>query len=89
LVSLGTRRDEKDAPINAPSFHIGALVGADSLWPILSTKNFQKWTRNEKFPHPPSKGGQALKKKKKTSQNITKLLLKHPKNSLYVVLLLL
>jgi len=33
LVSLGIRRDEKGAPINAPSIHIGALVGAGSLWP--------------------------------------------------------
>jgi hypothetical protein len=31
LVSLGTRRDKKDAPINAPCIHIGALVGASSL----------------------------------------------------------
>jgi hypothetical protein len=34
LVSLGTGRDEKDAPIRAPSIHIGALVGASSFWPI-------------------------------------------------------
>jgi hypothetical protein len=80
LVSLGTRRDEKDAPINAPSFHIGALVGADSLWPILSTKKFQKWTRNEKFPRPPSKGGQELKKIR--PPNTTKPVLEHLKNSL-------
>jgi hypothetical protein len=33
LVNRGTGRDEKGAPINAPSIHIGALVGAGSLWP--------------------------------------------------------
>jgi hypothetical protein len=27
-----TRRDEKGAPISAPSIHIGALVGAGSFW---------------------------------------------------------
>jgi hypothetical protein len=30
LVSPRTRRDEKGAPIIAPSIHIGALVGAGS-----------------------------------------------------------
>jgi len=33
LVSPRTGRDEKNAPMNAPSIHIGALVGAGSLWP--------------------------------------------------------
>jgi hypothetical protein len=33
LVNLRTRRDEKGAPISAPSIHVGALVGASSLWP--------------------------------------------------------
>jgi hypothetical protein len=33
LVSPGTGRDEKGAPMSAPSIHIGALVGAGSLWP--------------------------------------------------------
>jgi hypothetical protein len=33
LVSPGTGRDEKGAPISAPSIHIGALVDAGSLWP--------------------------------------------------------
>ncbi len=33
LVNSGTGRDEKDAPISAPSIHIGALVGSSSLWP--------------------------------------------------------
>ncbi len=37
LVSPGTGRDEKGAPISAPSIHIGALVGAGSLWPVLET----------------------------------------------------
>ncbi len=32
LVSPGTGRDEKGAPMSAPSIHIGALVGAGSLW---------------------------------------------------------
>ncbi len=31
LVSPRTRRDEKGAPIHAPSIHIGALVGVGSL----------------------------------------------------------
>jgi len=33
LVNLGIGRDEKSAPINAPSIHIGALVGVGSFWP--------------------------------------------------------
>jgi hypothetical protein len=33
LVSSGTRRDEKGTPISAPSIHVGAQVGAGSLWP--------------------------------------------------------
>jgi len=35
LVSSGIGRDEKGAPISAPSIHIGALMGAGSLWPVL------------------------------------------------------
>jgi len=34
LVSPVTERDEKGAPISAPSIHIGALVGPGSLWPV-------------------------------------------------------
>jgi hypothetical protein len=33
LVSPGTGRDEKGAPMSAPSIHIRALVDAGSLWP--------------------------------------------------------
>jgi hypothetical protein len=33
FVSPGTARDEKGAPMSAPSIHIGPLVGAGSLWP--------------------------------------------------------
>jgi hypothetical protein len=33
LVSPGTERVEKGAPMSAPSIRIGALVGAGSLWP--------------------------------------------------------
>jgi hypothetical protein len=56
LVSPGTgRRDEKGAPMSAPSIHIGALVGAaGSLWPILtqqrtstSVEKTQNQTRSE------------------------------------------
>ncbi len=32
-VSLGWHRDRKENPISAPSIHVGALVGAASLWP--------------------------------------------------------
>jgi len=31
--NLKWHRDRKDNPINAPSIHVGALVGANSLWP--------------------------------------------------------
>jgi hypothetical protein len=31
-VSLGWDRDRKENPISAPSIHVGALVGAGSLW---------------------------------------------------------
>ncbi len=37
MVSQGTRRDEKGAPISALSIHIGALVGASSFWPSSMT----------------------------------------------------
>jgi hypothetical protein len=32
-VDVGCRRDRKENPISAPSIHVGALVGAGSLWP--------------------------------------------------------
>jgi len=41
LVSPGTGRDEKGAPMSAPSIHIGALVGVGSLWP-KSIQNLKK-----------------------------------------------
>jgi hypothetical protein len=31
-VNLGWHRDRKVNPISAPSIHVGALVGAGSLW---------------------------------------------------------
>ncbi len=31
-VKLGWHRDRKEIPISAPSIHVGALVGAASLW---------------------------------------------------------
>jgi len=34
---LGWHRDRKENPISAPSIHVGALVGAGSLWPSVST----------------------------------------------------
>ncbi len=37
LVSPRTRKDEKGAPIIAPSIHIGALVGASSFLAKSST----------------------------------------------------
>jgi hypothetical protein len=36
-VDLGWHRDRKDNPISAPSIHVGALVGADSLWPFITS----------------------------------------------------
>jgi hypothetical protein len=38
-VKLGWHRDRKENPINAPSIHVGALVGAGSLWPSYLTKS--------------------------------------------------
>jgi len=32
-VNLGWHRDRKENPMSAPSIHVGALVGAASLWP--------------------------------------------------------
>jgi hypothetical protein len=29
--------DRKENPINAPSIHVGALVGAGSFWPQFQT----------------------------------------------------
>jgi hypothetical protein len=37
-VNLGWHRDRKENPITAPSIHVGAVVGADSLWTILYIK---------------------------------------------------
>jgi hypothetical protein len=37
-VNLGWHRDRKENPISAPSIHVGALVGAGSLWPNSLTK---------------------------------------------------
>ncbi len=34
-VSLGWQMDRKENPISAPSIHVGALMGAGSLWPIF------------------------------------------------------
>jgi hypothetical protein len=38
-VKLGWHRDRKENPISAPSIHVGALVGAASLWlnPLTKT----------------------------------------------------
>jgi hypothetical protein len=33
-INLGWHMDRKENIINAPSIHVGALVGASSLWPI-------------------------------------------------------
>ncbi len=30
--NLGWHRDRKEKPISAPSIHVGAVVGAGSLW---------------------------------------------------------
>jgi len=32
-VNMGCHMDRKENHINAPSIHIGALVGSGSLWP--------------------------------------------------------
>jgi hypothetical protein len=32
-INLRWHKDRKDNPISAPSIHVDALVGADSLWP--------------------------------------------------------
>ncbi len=37
-VNLGWHRDRKENPISAPSIHVGALMGAGSLWPNDSPK---------------------------------------------------
>jgi hypothetical protein len=34
-VNLGWHGDRKENPISAPSIHVGALVGAGSLWPFF------------------------------------------------------
>jgi hypothetical protein len=33
-VNLGWHRDRKEKTISAPSIHVGAPVGAGSLWPL-------------------------------------------------------
>jgi hypothetical protein len=38
-MKLGWHRDRKENPISAPSIHVGALVGAGSLWPSYLTKS--------------------------------------------------
>jgi len=38
MVNPGTGRDEKGAPISAPSIHVGAMVGADSFRPKVSKR---------------------------------------------------
>jgi hypothetical protein len=47
LVNPGTRRDEKGAPISAPSIHIGALVGASSFRLKSSTLKMDSKQSNE------------------------------------------
>jgi hypothetical protein len=41
-VNLGWHRDRKENPISAPSIHVGALVGAASLWTRESKNNCEK-----------------------------------------------
>jgi hypothetical protein len=38
-INLGWHMDRKENPIGAPSIHVGALVGANSLWPKNVFKN--------------------------------------------------
>ncbi len=38
-MKLGWQRDRKENPISASSIHVGALVGAGSLWPSHLTKS--------------------------------------------------
>ncbi len=39
-VNLGCHRDGKENPISAPSIHVGALVGAGSLWQLSQERGF-------------------------------------------------
>jgi hypothetical protein len=57
-----------------------------SYWCIWRNKNRQKQNKIEKVTDAKVKG---LKNSKKKSSNLTKVVLEHPKNSLYVALLLL
>ncbi len=41
-VNLGWHRDRKENPMSAPSIHVGALVGAGSLWTRESKNNCEK-----------------------------------------------
>jgi hypothetical protein len=34
-INLRWHRDRKESPITTPSIHVGALVGAGSLWPTF------------------------------------------------------
>jgi len=40
-LAQGQGGTEKSAPMSAPSLHIGALVGAGSLWPIRTSSNWR------------------------------------------------
>jgi hypothetical protein len=39
-INLRWHKDRKENPISAPSIHVGAPVGAGSLWPMFCT-NFR------------------------------------------------
>jgi hypothetical protein len=79
---LGQARSKGRAPL----FSVSKQKLNPSYWYIWCTKNYQKWIRIEKVTAPQSRGGQELQKNK--SLHATKPVLNHPKNSLYVVLLL-
>jgi hypothetical protein len=38
--NLGWHTDRKEKPISAPSIHVGALVGAGSLWPHRTSSSW-------------------------------------------------